>query len=236
MANNLNKVTRALHRLFIAVIIGITTCVGSLARPAQAEQINVLILGDSVASVLRWSPPSMKALWKQPFSVTLEVWGCQKLVDPGCLEGDVAQPSALQLIRKHRDKKFDIVVVATGYNDTGAAYLQKSIRRIHSEVSQQGARLLWLTYRENGNVRIKARTFNKVVKSQAKSLKFFVLDWEQIARKQKHWFTGDGVHMNAHGGVRLGNHIRRALDAIVAGTPISTTTTTPTTTSVVANG
>jgi len=178
----------------------------------------------------------MKALWKQPFSVTLEVWGCQKLVDPGCLEGDVTQPSALQLIHKHRNEKFDIVVVATGYNDTGAAYLQKSIRRIHTEVSQQGARLLWLTYRENGNVRVKAKTFNAVVKSQAKKLNFFVLDWEQIARKQKHWFTGDGVHMNAHGGVRLGNHIRRALDAIVAGTPISTTTSTPTTTSVVASG
>lgn len=176
----------------------------------------------------------MRALWKQPFAVTLEVWGCQKLVDPGCLEGNVPQPSALELLRKHRDGKFDIIVVATGYNDTGAAYLQNSIRRIHAEVKQQDAQLLWLTYRENGNVRVKSRTFNSVVKSQAKQLKFFVLDWEQIARRQKHWFTGDGVHMNAHGGIRLGNHIRRALDAIVMGKPISTTTTTTTTTTTIA--
>lgn len=218
--------TRKFHQLLVAFLLGIVSSITICVSPVRADQINVLILGDSVASVLRWSPPSMKALWKQPLSVTLEVWGCQKLVDAGCIEGDVAQPSALELIRKHRGDDIDIVVVATGYNDTGATYLQKSIRRIHSEVSQQGAELLWLTYRENGNVRIKARSFNKVVKTQAKKLKFSVLDWEAIARKQKHWFTGDGVHMNAHGGIRLGNHIRRALDALIAGQPIATTTTT----------
>lgn len=168
----------------------------------------------------------MKELWKRPLSVTLEVWGCQKLVDAGCIEGVVDQPSTLELIRKHRGDDIDIVVVATGYNDTGAAYLQKSIQRIHSEVSHQGAELLWLTYRENGNVRIKARTFNKVVKALAKKLNFSVLDWELIARRQKHWFTGDAVHMNARGGARLGLHIRRALDAMIAGQPVTTTTTT----------
>ena len=221
---------RPLHRLYIASVIGIAACISSVAGPVRADQIKVLILGDSVASVLRWSPPSMKALWKQPYSVTLEVWGCQKLVDPGCIEGNVAQPSALELLRKHRNEKFDIVVVATGYNDTGASYLQKSIRRVHAETSSQGAQLIWLTYRENGNVKIKARAFNKVVKTQAKKLKFHVLDWAEISMKQKHWFTGDAVHMNAHGGIRLGNHIRRALDAVVSGQPLTTTTT------VVANG
>lgn len=189
----------------------------------------MLVLGDSVASVLRWSPPAMKAFWKGPYAVTLEVWGCQKLVDPGCIEGTSPQASTLQLIQKHRDKGIDIVVVAAGYNDTGAAYLQKSIRRIHAAVKSMGAHLMWLTYRENGNVRVKARAFNDVVKRQAKKLKFSVLDWENIARRQKHWFTGDGVHMTAHGGIRLGNHIRRALDAYTSGKPVSPTTVAPTT-------
>ena len=191
--------------------------------PAHAERVKVLILGDSVASVLRWSPTSMKPLWKGPYDITLEVWGCQKLVDPGCIEGDAPQASALKLLQKHRNEEFDIVVVATGYNDTGATYLQQSIRRIYAEVNAQGSHLVWLTYRENGNVKIKARQFNKVVKSQSKKLGFTVLDWALISGRQKHWFTGDGVHMNAHGGVRLGNHIRRALDAHIssATTPSS---------------
>lgn len=170
----------------------------------------------------------MKAFWKGPYKVTLEVWGCQKLVDPGCIEGTTPQASTLQLIRKHRNEGFDIVVVAAGYNDTGAEYLQRSIRRIHSAVKSMGAHLMWLTYRQNGNVRVKARAFNEVVKAQAKKLRFSVMDWELIARRQKHWFTGDGVHMNSRGGIMLGNHLRRALDNYVSGEPVSTTTTTTT--------
>ena len=204
--------------------------VGTAPASAKSDPVKVLILGDSVASVLRWSPPTMKAFWKGPYQVTLEVWGCQKLVDPGCIEGTEPQASTLQLIQKHRDEGFDIVVVAAGYNDTGAQYLQKSIGRIHSAVKAMGAHLMWLTYRQNGNVRVKARAFNEVVKAQAKKLKFSVMDWELIARRQKHWFNGDGVHMNAHGGIRLGNHIRRALDAYMSGKPVSTTTVPPTTT------
>ena len=204
----------------IATVVAVVMVWCSLAAaPASAtgERIKVLVLGDSVASVLRWSPPTMKAFWRGPYDVTLEVWGCQKLVDPGCLEGGEPQPSALQLIRKHADAGFDVVVVATGYNDTGADYLRRSIRRINTTVTDIGAKLMWLTYRENGNVRVKARDFNRVVKSESKRLGFGVLDWATVARRQKHWFTGDGVHMNAHGGVRLGNHVRRALDAFLAG-------------------
>lgn len=223
---------RPVHRFLLASVLAIAACASSVVGPVRADQIKVLILGDSVASVLRWSPPSMKAFWKQPYAVTLEVWGCQKLVDPGCLDGKVAQPSALDLLRKHRNEKFDIVIVATGYNDTGASYLRTSIRRVHAETSRQGAQLIWLTYRENGNVKIKARAFNKVVKTQAKKLNFYVLDWATISMRQKHWFTGDAVHMNARGGIRLGNHIRRALDAVVSGESLTTTTTT----TVVANG
>ena len=210
---------RALWAMTVLVVISVAP------HPVRAEQrIKVLVLGDSVASVLRWSPPTMKAFWKGPFDVTLEVWGCQKLVDPGCIEGNVEQPSALELIRKHRDKNFGIVVVATGYNDTGHEYLRRSIRKIHAEVAGQGAGLMWLTYRENGNVKIKARAFNKVVKNESRRLKSAVMDWANIARRQKHWFTGDSVHMNAHGGIRLGNHLRRALDSYIATTPVTSTT------------
>lgn len=222
--HSLSDVVRSLARRIILSFVVCALVLAATSAPTNAKRIKVLILGDSVASVLRWSPPSMKPLWKNSFDVTLEVWGCQKLVDPGCIEGAVAQPSALDIIRHHRGEKFDIIVVATGYNDTGDAYLKKSIHRIHSEVKKQKADLLWLTYRENGNVKIKMRTFNKVVKTEAKRLKFAILDWELIARKQKHWFNGDGVHMNAHGGIRLGNHLSKALTALATGTPITSTT------------
>jgi hypothetical protein len=166
----------------------------------------------------------MKPLWGGTYNVTLEVWGCQKLLDPGCV--DSARKSALDQIVKHRDKDIDIVVIATGYNDTGAEYVRGAIRKINAEVKSQGASLMWLTYRENGNVKVKNRTFNKVLLEEAKRLRITLLDWELIARKNKHWFSGDRVHMNKFGGLQLARHIKKALDLKMGYTKATTTTTT----------
>jgi hypothetical protein len=205
----------------IVLCLAATTLV---TPPAHAERINVLIVGDSVASVLRWAPESMKPLWGTTYNATLEVWGCQKLIDKGCI--DSAKLSALDQIVKHRKDDIDIVVIATGYNDTGAEYVRKAIRKINAEVKSQGATLMWLTYRENGNVKIKNRAFNAVVKAESKKLRFTLLDWELIARKNKHWFTGDRVHMNRYGGLQLARHIKMALDTKYGFAQATTTTTT----------
>jgi hypothetical protein len=214
------------RRLVFAIV---TICLGitSVAVPqANAQRINVLIVGDSVASVLRWAPESMKPLWGGTYNVTLEVWGCQKLLDPGCV--DSARKSAYDQIVKHRAKDLDIVVIATGYNDTGAEYVRGAIRKIEAEVKSQGASLMWLTYRENGNVKVKNRTFNKVLLEEAKRLRITLLDWEFIARKNKHWFSGDRVHMNKFGGLQLARHIKKALDLKMGYTKATTTTSTTT--------
>ena len=191
----------------------------------------MLIVGDSVASVLRWAPESMKPLWHSTYNVTLETWGCQKLLGPGCIES--AKLSAYDQIVKHRPDGIDIVVVATGYNDTGAEFVRNAMHKINAEVKSQGASLIWLTYRENGNVRIKNRAFNDVVKTEGAKLHITLMDWERIARRNKHWFTGDRVHMNKYGGLQLAKNIKIALDIKMGFAKESTTTTTPTTTTVV---
>jgi hypothetical protein len=214
------------RRLALAVA---TFCLAitSVAVPqVSAQRINVLIVGDSVASVLRWAPESMKPLWGGTYNVTLEVWGCQKLLDPGCV--DSARKSALDQIVKHRSDGIDIVVIATGYNDTGGEYVRRAIRKIDAEVKSQGATLMWLTYRENGNVKVKNRTFNKVLREEAKRLRITLLDWEFIARKNKHWFSGDRVHMNKFGGLQLARQIKKALDLKMGYIKATTTTTTTT--------
>ena len=212
------------RRLVLTVTVLCLAATTLVAPPAHAERINVLIVGDSVASVLRWAPESMKPLWGTTYNATLEVWGCQKLIDKGCI--DSAKLSALDQIVKHRKDDIDIVVIATGYNDTGAEYVRKAIRKINTEVKSQGATLMWLTYRENGNVKIKNRAFNAVVKAESKNLRFTLLDWEFIARKNKHWFTGDRVHMNRYGGLQLARHIKMALDIKYGFAKATTTTTT----------
>lgn len=218
---------RSISRRLVLTVTALCLAATSVAVPsAHAERINVLIVGDSVASVLRWAPESMKPLWGTTYNATVEAWGCQKLLDHGCIES--AKLSALDQIIKHRADNIDVVVVATGYNDTGAEYVRKAIRKINAEVKSQGASLIWLTYRENGNVKVKNRAFNAVLKEESKKLRITLLDWEFIARKNKHWFTGDRVHMNKFGGLQLARNIKMALDLKMGFTKATTTTTTTT--------
>ena len=219
-----------LTRTRIGVIV--FSVVASLCLPTAAHATrktsNVVIVGDSVANVLRWAPESMKPLWSSQYNAILETWGCQQIIDKGCSPS--SQLSALDRIVSHRRDNIDVYVVATGYNDTGNAYLSAAIRKVAREVKSQGATLIWLTYRENGNVKIKNRMFNDIVRKEQKKLKLELLDWNKISRKNKHWFSGDSVHMNRFGGLQLARHIKKALDAHYGYGASSTTSTTTTST------
>lgn len=197
---------------------------------ATRKTSNVVIVGDSVANVLRWAPESMKPLWSSQYNATLETWGCQQLVDKGCSQS--SDLSSLQRIINHRRDNIDVYIVATGYNDTGPAYLARAIDAINKEVKKQGASLIWLTYQENANVKLKSRSFNAVLRTKQNKNHMEILDWNKISRNNKNWFSGDSVHMNRFGGLQLARHIKKALDAHY-GYGASTMTSTTTTTTVV---
>ena len=211
----------------VLVSLAAVLCVPASAH-ATRKTSNVVIVGDSVANVLRWAPESMKPLWSSQYNAILETWGCQQIIDKGCSAS--SNLSALDRIISHRRDNIDVYVVATGYNDTGNAYLSAAIRKVAREVKSQGATLIWLTYRENGNVKIKNRMFNDIVRKEQKKLKLELLDWNKISRKNKHWFSGDSVHMNRFGGLQLARHIKKALDAHYGNGASSTTSTTTTST------
>ena len=218
-----------LARLRIAAIV--MSLVIPFCSPTNAHATrktsNIVIVGDSVANVLRWAPESMKPLWTSQYNAILETWGCQQIIDKGC--SPTSQLSALQRIVSHRHDNIEVYVVATGYNDTGNSYLGAAIRKVAREVKSQGATLLWLTYREDGNVQIKNRMFNDVVRKEQDRLHMEILDWEKIARKNSHWFSPDSVHMNRFGGLQLARNIKKALDVHYGrGTSATTSTTTTT--------
>ena len=226
---------RRIISCFLSAVAVVSLALPFSSTAHATDRKNVLIIGDSVSTVLHWWPASMKPLWGKAYNSTLEVWGCQKLLTEGCNPNKA--PSALASVLKHKNDNIDIVVVMTGYNDTGDEYLRQAIRKINKAVNQMGAELMWLTYRQNGNVRIKARGFNKVVRQEAKRLHMSIFDWDATSRTKSAWFNGASVHMNALGGVALGRGIRAALDAhyrTSATTTIAPTTTVLDTTTTVA--
>jgi len=211
----------------ICVALIAMQCVPTTAH-ATRKTSNVVIVGDSVANVLRWAPESMKPLWTSQYNAVLETWGCQQLVDKGCSQS--SDLSSLQRIINHRRDNIDVYIVATGYNDTGPTYLARAIDAINKEVKKQGASLIWLTYQENANVKLKSRSFNAVLRTKQNKNNMEILDWNKISRNNKNWFSGDSVHMNRFGGLQLARHIKKALDAHYGRGASSTTSTTTTTT------
>jgi len=224
----------------LRVLALVLPIIAMVAMPHTAHAVrktsNVVIVGDSVTNVLRWAPESMKPLWSSQYNAILETWGCQQLINSGC--SATSQLSSLQRIINHRHDNIEVYVVATGYNDTGPAYLAKAIDAINKEVKKQGASLIWLTYQENANVKIKSRSFNVVLRAKKSKNHMELLDWAKISRKQKQWFSGDSVHMNRFGGLQLARQIKKGLDTHygrgASSTTSTTTTTDPTTTSTVA--
>ena len=132
-------------------------------------------------------------------------------------------------IKLHRKDKIDVYVVATGYNDSGPVYLAKAVAQISAEVKSQGASLIWLTYQENANVRIKSRSFNTVIRAKQAKNHMQILDWNRISRNKKKWFSGTSVHMTETGGLQFAHSIKMALDIHFA--PEATTTSTSSTSS-----
>ena len=233
--------TIARNRIGVIVVSLIAALCLPTTAHATRKTSNVVIVGDSVANVLRWAPGSMKPLWSSQYNALLETWGCQQLIDKGCSQS--SDLSSLQRIINHRRDNIEVYIVATGYNDTGPAYLAKAIDAINKEVKKQGAALIWLTYQENANVKIKSRSFNAVLRAKQSKNRMEILDWADISRKNKHWFSGDSVHMNQVGGMQLARHIKKALDAhysrgasstSTTTVPTPSTTTDPTTTTTVA--
>jgi len=220
--------TFARLRIGVIVLSLIAAVSSSTAAHAIRKTSNVVIVGDSVANVLRWAPESMKPLWASQYNAILETWGCQQIIDKGC--SPTSQLSALQRIISHRRDNIEVYVVATGYNDTGPTYLARAIDAINKEVKKQGASLIWLTYQENANVKLKSRSFNAVLRTKQNKNNMEILDWNKISRNNKNWFSGDSVHMNRFGGLQLARHIKKALDAHYGRGASSTTSTTTTTT------
>lgn len=198
----------------IVAVTMIATCLPSPLAPnagAKRKVADVLIVSDSVGSVLRWAGAAMQPFWDGKYNVILETWGCQALLRPGCLDGKPVP--AIEAIESHRDDGIDVVVVMTGYNDIGPETIRYAMRKITKVAESMGASVIWLTYRENGNVTLKSRSFNKVVRSEDKRLaSLTVMDWEKISRRKRRWFSHDNVHMTGFGGLQLARQLRKALN------------------------
>ena len=157
--------------------------------------------------------------------------GCQLLLSPGCMPG--VDKSAYRRFREAKGSFTDVVVVATGYNEYRDESLTEALKLFGAEARRQKVSLVWLTYRENGNVVAKARRFNAMLRRAAKKdQSLTIFDWHKVSRGRESWFTGDKIHMSRGGAKQMARRLGAVIDRIVEQRrqKMSTATTTTTTT------
>lgn len=188
------------------------------AAPDPIAPARVLVVGDSAAAGMRWNG-ALPALRGAEFTTDLE--SCRRLVVPSCNGREGRTPStALQAVERHPFGQFDVLVVATGYNDV-ASGLGTAIDRIVPAARARGMRtVLWLTYREDVGYRIPSGAstsypqMNRVLRERADETGIVVLDWWEYTDEAPHWFASDGVHQTLRGSVGQADAISRALAAV----------------------
>lgn len=173
----------------------------------------VLVLGDSVFHAFT-HVDSAAELMNDRQTTIFATQGCQRLINEGCM--DFAKLSALQQLRRHAGKFTDVVVVGTGYNDRLGPDFRQAVLAITDEARTQGVDVLWVTYREAGNVRGKSRVLNQqLLKLDDRVDNLYVADWNDYSKDTDGWFREDNVHLITRGAIGLARLLNSSLAPIL---------------------
>lgn len=207
--------------LAFMLIAVVAPTAGATAKPAAS----VLVLGDSVFNAFTHVDTATALLNRQQRTI-LATQGCQRLLKEGCLE--FAKLSALQQLRRHAGKFTDVVVVGTGYNDRLGPDFKKAVLAIVEEAEVQGVDVLWVTYREAGNVRGKSRVLNDQLRRlDARLERLYVVDWNEHSEAAQGWFREDDVHLVTRGAVELARLLNASIKPIIEARTAAAQTVTP---------
>lgn len=202
-------------RVLAVLLAWAMSLAGGAASTAPTKE--ALLLGDSVLATLGWSNEGLQLLERRhPF--ILRAVSCQRLVTEGCTGR--SKTSALRIMRQERGRFSRAVVVSTGYNDYNDGRFAQAVRRFHEEALAQGVWLVWVNYREAGNVRDKSTAFNATLRRLQPELpRLVIIDWNEMSRGQRTWWGPDQVHLYGEGAVAMARAIADAISALPAELP-----------------
>ena len=184
---------------------------GSIPAPVSAVPAKeVLLVGDSVMARLASNSAGLKMLGrKHPF--IFKAVSCQRLISMGCTTSSKA--SSLKLLKANRGMYSKVVVVASGYNDVNDSSFSRAVEAICNEAVRQGVVVLWLTYREEGNVKKKSISYNLQLHYFSRSISNLrLLDWNKISNGHESWFEADEIHIGNAGALEMAKAIAAAID------------------------
>lgn len=217
-------VARALVALMFAGLAHTTSPITVRAAPAPVE---ALLIGDSVLNGLAqgYSTAGRQALAAR-HSFILDTAGCRRLIAASCrIPPATAPTNAITVLRAKAGQYDRALVVAAGYNDEsdGPFGVGAAVDAMIAEARQQGIHhVIWLTYREAGNVG-QYRRNNAVLRSRTDP-ELVIADWaSRSANLPASWFSGDGIHLGGQAAAAMADLIGDTLDQLVPERCISGT-------------
>ena len=212
----MSMLARALLALMFIGLTHTTTPITVRAAPAPVE---ALLIGDSVLNGLAqgYSTAGRQALAAR-HSFILDTAGCRRLIAASCRIPPAAAPTnAITVLRADAGQFDRALVVAAGYNDApdGPFGIGAAVDAMIAEARQQGIHhVIWLTYREAGNVG-QYRRSNAVLRSRTDP-ELVVADWAtRSASMPASWFSGDGIHLGGQAAAAMADLIGDTLDQLL---------------------
>ena len=192
-------------RAFFAALIGAVVLASGSAAADPSRSI--LVIGDSIATGVRWHPSAVDVL-TNGLEVDWEIAVCRTVSGVSCpYEG--ARPLTVVELVQSLGQVPPIVVVEAGYNDPPSTFAA-SIDEAMTELVAEGAQhVLWLTLRA---ARGPFPTLNALLREATiRWPQLELVDWDRASVGHDSWFQNDFEHLLEPGGIAMAHLIHGAV-------------------------
>jgi len=205
---------------FVGSPVAATGAVPSNRPPGATAR--VAVVSDSAFAGIRWNG-ALDRLQGAVFDARLE--SCRRVIGRSCRGREGYAPrNAIDEVRS-LPFGYDIVVIATGYNDF-APFFPLGVDGVIEAARERGVqRVVWVTHREAVTYRAPGglaygSTFashNRALRAAVASGSYPELtlaDWHRYTIERPWWMTADGVHLNQVGARAAAEFVSRTIAAM----------------------
>jgi len=186
-----------------------------LAVLPSVKPVNVLLLGDSTMSALRWYEEGSKSL--TGFSYTLDAESCRRISEWSCYGREYRTPPNVVTTLKNFTKPVDLIVLMAGY-DSSVNKIADEYQKLFDVIRVKNTPVVFLTFKESlrfpaagsrGKRSVYAE-FNTALRDAVagdRSGLVAIAEWNAYSAGQSSWFKSDGIHLTVKGALALGAFI-----------------------------
>jgi hypothetical protein len=184
------------------------------------------LIGDSTLSGVRWADRYGEL---ERFNFLFDAESCRRTLEQSCWSREQYRPpNALAALQGHAGEWGEVLVMMTGYNDSGDGF-SDGVEAIVDEAGRQGIRsVLWLSLRTkgvdyedplhlaNGSTYRQANRSLYALAGESEGY-LQIADWATFSAEHPEWFEPDGAHLASDGVDPLTEFIASQVDVVLGG-------------------